>query len=37
MQIDWKMRELSAGPSSRAVWGIGLDRLDAETVGLNPA
>jgi hypothetical protein len=25
------------GPSGRAVWSIGLDRLDAETVGLNPA
>jgi hypothetical protein len=25
-----------AGPSERAVWGVGLDRLDAETVGSNP-
>jgi hypothetical protein len=26
-----------AGPSGRVVWGIGLDRLDAETMGSNPA
>jgi hypothetical protein len=26
-----------AGPSGRAVWGVGLDGLDAETVGSNPA
>jgi hypothetical protein len=24
-------------PSGHAIWGLGLDRLDAETVGLNPA
>jgi hypothetical protein len=23
-------------PSDRAVWGVGLDRLDAETVGSDP-
>jgi hypothetical protein len=28
---------LWAGPSGRAVWDVSLDRLDAETVGLNPA
>jgi hypothetical protein len=26
-----------AGPSGRAVWGEGLDRLDTETVGSNQA
>jgi hypothetical protein len=26
----------TAGPSGHAVWGISLDRLDADTVGLNP-
>jgi hypothetical protein len=26
-----------AGPSVRAVWGVGLDHLDAETVGSNSA
>jgi hypothetical protein len=25
-----------AGPSGRLVWGIGLDHLDAETLGSNP-
>jgi hypothetical protein len=28
---------LCASPSDHAVWGIGLDRLDAETVGSHPA
>jgi hypothetical protein len=28
---------LLAGPSDRAVWGVGLDRLDAGTMGSNPA
>jgi hypothetical protein len=28
---------LYANPSGHAVWGIGLDHLDAEMVGLNPA
>jgi hypothetical protein len=28
---------LLAGPSAHVFWGIGLDRLDAETMGLNPA
>jgi hypothetical protein len=28
---------MTTGPSGRAVWGVGLDRLDAETVGSNPA
>jgi hypothetical protein len=26
-----------AGPIGRVVWGVGLDGLDAETLGLNPA
>jgi hypothetical protein len=26
-----------AGPSDCAVWGVRIERLDAETVGLNPA
>jgi hypothetical protein len=26
-----------SGPSGRAIWGVGLDRLDAENVGSNPA
>jgi hypothetical protein len=26
-----------SGPSGRAVWGVGLDYLDAETVSSNPA
>jgi hypothetical protein len=26
-----------AGPSGRSVWGVGLDRLDADTVGSSPA
>jgi hypothetical protein len=25
------------GPSGHAVWGVGLDHFNAETVGLNPA
>jgi hypothetical protein len=27
---------MSAGPSGRAVCGVGLDRLEAETMGPNP-
>jgi hypothetical protein len=26
-----------AGPRGHAVWGIGPDRFDTDTVGLNPA
>jgi hypothetical protein len=28
--------QTAPGPRSRMVWGIGLDRLDTGTVGLNP-
>jgi hypothetical protein len=31
------LKHLGAGPSDRSVWGVGLDRLDAETVGSNPS
>jgi hypothetical protein len=29
-------KSVQVGPSVQAVWGIGLDRLDAEILGLNP-
>jgi hypothetical protein len=29
--------ERNAGPIGRALWGAGVNRLDSETVGLNPA
>lgn len=32
-----RMVKLSAGPSDRAVLAVGLDRLDTEFVGSNPA
>jgi hypothetical protein len=31
------LKNTNAGPSGRAVWVVGLDRLDAEIVGSNPA
>jgi hypothetical protein len=33
----WDLKPEPVGLSDRAVWGVGLDRLDAETVGSNPA
>jgi hypothetical protein len=42
-KLLWNVRQylqdymLMAGPIGRAVWGFGLDRLDAETKGSNPA
>jgi hypothetical protein len=42
-KLLWNVRQylqdymLMAGPIGRAVWGVGLDRLDAETMGSNPA
>jgi hypothetical protein len=35
---EWSYKQIpmfGAGPSGRAVWGVGTDRLDAETVGSN--
>jgi hypothetical protein len=29
--------KIKAGPSSHAVWGVGVNRLDTEVVGSNPA
>jgi hypothetical protein len=33
----YRNNRVLAGPSGRAVWGLGLHRLDAETVGFNIA
>jgi hypothetical protein len=33
----WPNKQFDAGPSGHAVWGIGLNRLDTDTVGSNPA
>jgi hypothetical protein len=40
--INWRIgllwnKILGAGPSDCTVWGVDIDFLDAETVGLNPA
>jgi hypothetical protein len=35
--IDEGIRHQGAGPSGRAVRGVGLDSLDVESVGSNPA
>jgi hypothetical protein len=32
-----QLNNATAGASGRAVWGVGLDHLEAETVGWNPA
>jgi hypothetical protein len=32
-----KSKRLVSGSSGRAVWGVGIDRLDAEIVGSIPA
>jgi hypothetical protein len=36
MNSTWYI-QFNAGPISRAVWGVGLGRLVAVTVGSNPA
>jgi hypothetical protein len=35
--FTWWCNKALAGRSGRKIWGLGLDRWDAETTGLNPA
>jgi hypothetical protein len=33
----YNLMQMMASPAGRVVWSVGLDRLDAELVGSNPA